>query len=93
MIIEPGTRFQRLGSASGHEADGSLRVTAVDGALIVLNPTAAALWELLDGQTTVDEVVTAATALFAGSPQTIRDDIFSTLEELGSRSLLARSQP
>jgi len=88
MTIEPGTTFRRRGSAAGHEPDGSLRVLSDEGAVVVLNTTAAALWELLDGRTTVDEVVTAATELFAGPPETIRRDIESTLDELRGLALL-----
>jgi hypothetical protein len=87
MTIEPDTTFHRRGTAGRHAPDGSLPVTSDEG-VVVLNPTAAALWELLDGRTTVDEVVTAATELFAGPPDTIRQDIVTTLNELRGRGLL-----
>jgi hypothetical protein len=64
-------------------------VTSEAGAVVVLNPTAAALWELLDGQTTVDELVSAATSLFSGSPEDIRRDIEATLGAMREQQLLA----
>lgn len=89
MTIEPDKTYQRRGVPSPHQPDGSLRVTSDAGAQVVLNPTAAALWELLDGRTTVDEVVVAATSLFSGSPEDIRRDILTTLDTLQQESLLS----
>jgi hypothetical protein len=88
MTIESHHMPQRQGTPAPHASDGSLSVTAPTGTQIVLNPTAAALWELLDGATTVDELVQAATSLFSGSPDEIRRDIVAALDELGRQELL-----
>lgn len=87
MTVEPQDTPLRRGMAQQRDPEGSLRVTAPTGAVVVLNPTAAALWELLDGQTTVEEVLTAATSLFAGSPGTIRREIEDTLRRLREQQL------
>jgi hypothetical protein len=89
MTIEPDDTFTRRGTPALHEPDGSLRVTADTGTQTVLNPTAAAIWELLDGETTVDEVVVAATSLFAGPAADIRQDILTTLGTMREQRLLA----
>jgi hypothetical protein len=89
MTIEAGETPLRRGTAAAHDPDGSLRVTSDSGAVVVLNPTAAALWELLDGQTTVDEVVTAATSLFAASGDDIRDDIVTIIAEMRVQKLVS----
>ena len=80
---------RRRGTPSTRDTEGSLSVRSDQGATVVLNPTAAALWELLDGQTTVDELVVAATSLFSSSGDDIRRDIFRTLDELRRQDLLA----
>lgn len=68
--------------------DGSVVVTTESGATIELNATAAALWVLCDGTTTIGEIVRAAQRFFAGSPEAIERDILRTLTELSQRDLL-----
>ena len=70
---------------------GKQRVRLVDPqgrTLHVLNGTALALWELCDGETTVDEMVEAACALFDGDEQTVRLDIEATVDRFTSAGLL-----
>ena len=73
---------------SGAAEDGSLTLGRADGELVVLNDTASALWALCDGQTTVAEIVRAATHLFGASESTIEADIRNALEDLRQRNLI-----
>ena len=87
--VDPDRRYTRLGTPEGRDPDGSLTVRSAEGREVVLNPTAAALWELCDGSTTVDEMVEATTSLFSGSSDRIRQDVVETLYRLEDEQLLA----
>lgn len=52
------------------------------GARLLLNDTAAAAWELCDGQTRVAEIVGAMGELYSASLATIERDVWSALREL-----------
>jgi hypothetical protein len=47
-----------------------------------LDATAAALWELCDGETTTEEIVTAVCEVWAVDPETARHDIQAALGRL-----------
>lgn len=55
---------------------------------VTLNPTALALWELCDGQTSVDEMVTAVCAVFAIEPARARADVEVALAEMRAAGML-----
>lgn len=78
------------GTVLRQDADGrySLRSGAggCDGYL--LNETALALWELCDGETTLQEMVSALSELFSADPQRIRQDVIDVLSELEQAQLL-----
>jgi len=77
-------------SVQAGRPDGSVAVSTAHGEVVELNETAAALWVLCDGQTSVGEIVTAATSLFEGPPESIRHDIVTLLDELEHSGLLDR---
>ncbi|MHB1801823.1 MAG: PqqD family protein [Actinomycetes bacterium] len=58
---------------------------------LVLNDTALALWELCDGQTSVQEMVDAVCALFAGPPERLRADVLDALDRLTDSGMLVWS--
>ncbi len=58
----------RTDAQANRGPDGSLRLSGDTGEVVELSATAAALWALCDGETTVGEIVTAATTLFGGPP-------------------------
>jgi hypothetical protein len=65
--------------------DGVAYLNDSDGAqLLALNDTAAALWELCDGRTSVDEMAAAAASLFDASPERISADVAETVSRLRS---------
>ncbi len=78
----PGTRLeQRRG-----------RVVVCDAGrhvMLSLNESAAALWELCDGSTTIEEMVLAICEVSSVSPDKARDDVERTLAEFHRAGLLA----
>lgn len=60
------------------------------GALVVINTTAQAVWELCDGTTSVPEMVQALSILFDASEQAIREDVTAALVELGRCGLVVQ---
>lgn len=69
-------RPRRLGEAEGDA------VATPAGARLLLNDTAAAVWELCDGQTQVVEIVAAMGELYSASLATIERDVWAALREL-----------
>jgi PqqD family protein of HPr-rel-A system len=60
------------------------------GAVHLLNATALAIWELCDGETTVEEMVSAICGL-SGLPRDVVDeDVGRILEEFGQARILVR---
>ncbi len=68
--------------------DGSMIVTSAAGTAVSLNATAAALWLLCDGETSVAEIVTAATSFFVAPADTISGDVAQALDALAAQGLL-----
>lgn len=58
------------------------------GSVYRLNPTALAVWELCDGQTTLEEAASALAELTDQSPQEITQDIRRTVDELTELGLV-----
>lgn len=56
--------------------------------LCVLNETASALWELCDGETTIDEMVHAVCVVCDVDRERALDDIARTLSELSTAGLI-----
>ena len=68
--------------------DGPLRLVGQDGTQHTLNPTARALWDLCDGQTTVDEMVWAVCRIFSTDRDTASLDVERILADLVDLDLL-----
>lgn len=58
------------------------------GAVVSLDPLALALWEMCDGETTVQEMTTASCALFDAPHDTVERDITRVLAALEEQLLL-----
>lgn len=58
-------------------------------AKVALNPTALALWELCDGMTDVDEMVSAVCRLFAVDREGARNDVECALADMQSAGVIA----
>lgn len=69
--------------------DRHARLVGPDGChLYALNDTALALWELCDGETTITEMVEAASAIFDVSGDAARRDIDAVIQQLIDAGLL-----
>lgn len=72
------------------DPDGSSMLLVPESAL-VLNPSAAAALELVDGTRTVGEIADAIVERFDVEPQQAREDLSGLLDRLAERSLLRSS--
>ena len=54
----------------------------------VLNETALALWQLCDGETTVEEMITAAAGLFDADRARLQWDLMVALTDMHQRQLI-----
>ena len=70
------------------DGEATLLVVLPDDAGVVLDPTALALWELCDGETTVQEMTLAVCALYDATPETVEPDITGVLVRLEAAGLL-----
>ena len=71
------------------ERDDLAVLTRPTGPAYEVNDTALALWELCDGSTRVEEMVDAASELFAAPRQSLERDVLLALDELASDGLIA----
>lgn len=76
-------RPRRTDTVAVSHLSGGAIVRARSGDL-VLNPTALALWELCDGETDVDEMISAVCTLFALDRARASADVRQALAELVS---------
>ncbi len=54
----------------------------------VINSSAARIWELCDGRTTLNDIVTAFASAYRIEPERVRDDVVSVLTAFGELHLL-----
>jgi pyrroloquinoline quinone biosynthesis protein D len=80
-----------------HRAGASIRQDGAHAVLVErsgehlhrLNPTALAIWELCDGETTVPEMIAAASELFAAAAvEQLKNDVVGVLQQLTSAGLV-----
>ena len=79
---------RRAGIDLRRESDRAILVDLSGAPRCELNDTAAALWELCDGTTTVEEMVLAIGVLAAEPEATIRADVTRALIDLRGASVL-----
>lgn len=68
--------------------DGARLVDGQGRSVWALNATALALWELCDGETSVEEMVGAVAALFSADEELMRHDLEETFDQLSRAGLL-----
>jgi len=56
----------------------------------LLNPTAVLVWRLLDGATSIEELIMQLSEIFAADPQVVQDDVRRLVSELEREELLER---
>lgn len=69
------------------DGDGSAMLLVPESALVLNRPAAAAL-ELVNGERTLDEIVTAIVERFEVSAQSAREDLAGLFERLAERGFL-----
>lgn len=88
--LPPGIRPHRVPGVTLDSAGEHTVVRSRDGEQsYALNDTAAALWEICDGQTTREEMVAAVCALFDADPAGLAADVDQALLTMNSLGLLA----
>ena len=70
------------------EGDQTAIYDPESGTLYALNPSALALWELCDGQTTADEMAEALSELTGTDSSTARHQVVNTLTQLADQHLI-----
>ena len=87
-----GLRPLRRGASSAVALDDNLALyDEVGQFLILLNTSAATVWELCDGATTVDEMVHALTRVHPDQAVEIREDVRQTVGKLAELGLVIDS--
>lgn len=87
MPLDRDATPRRADLVAERRGDGSVLVdTGTDQ--VELNAEAAALWSLCDGETRVQEIVEATTALFGGPEDVIRADVVATMDRLKQQGLI-----
>ena len=82
----PGVRFERRGKRA--------LISDIDQSKILSrNPSAAAVWELCDGRTTIDEMVMAICEVTSVRPDQARQDVEMTIATLEGAGFLAFNSP
>ncbi len=61
--------------------------------LILLNASAAAVWERCDGTTTLDDLACALAAAYPGAPAEIAEDVRLTVDKLVELGLVVDARP
>ncbi len=87
---------RRQGAAAVELDDNVALYDEVGQLLILLNPSAAAVWELCDGRTTLDEMVRElADALGANGADaaTMSEDVRLTVRKLADLGLVVDAEP
>lgn len=84
----------RRAGASGIELDDNLAVyDEVGQLLILLNTSAAAVWEHCDGRTTVDDMTRALADAHGAEADDIAEDVRRTVAKLAELGLVDRAGP
>lgn len=83
----------RLEGAAAVELDGNVAIyDDVGQMLIMLNSSAAVIWECCDGSTTVDEMVRDLAAAHPDDAAVIGEDVRQTLRKLAELGLVTDAE-
>lgn len=87
---DASTRPLRLAGFSAVELDENVALYDEAGQLLILlNPSAAAVWELCDGATPLDEMVRVLSDAHLGPADEIAQDVRQTVRKLAELGLVA----
>ena len=76
---------------SNEMEDGTVIVSRQDGRLSVVNEVGAFIWELIDGQNSVEFIVSQVVDHFDVSTDVARADVVTFLQALSDRDLVTKS--
>jgi len=89
MPLDSTRKPLRRHDLSVSESEGVFHVVDQSGTpLFRLNDTARALWDVCDGETSIDEIISAAGQLFAAPTPVLRADVIQGIEEFYAMGLL-----
>ena len=71
--------------------DSALLLDPASGSYFSLSDVGARVWELCDGEHTLDEIADQLAAEYDAEPATIREDVRELLSELAGEGLLERT--
>jgi hypothetical protein len=87
--IDEQTVPRRRKGVSGEEIDGeSVLYDARNASLHLLNSSASAVWWLIDGVSSVEELAGELATRFDAAPETMRSDVVKLLGVLGEQHLV-----
>ena len=81
--------FQRPGLSTEHRGERALISDDEQTKVLSLNESAAAVWELCDGRTTIDEMVMAICQVTSVRPDQAREDVEMTIAKLERAGFVA----
>ena len=81
-MTSPIPPVRRRDGVRAENSEAGLVLIGVDGRSYALNPTAQALWELCDGDTTFEEIVEAVCEVSSTNREIIASDVRRLLHDL-----------
>lgn len=99
MTILLDSRYFPSENIVAREIEGELIIVPLvsgigdlDDELFTMNETGKAIWKLLDGKNSLDDVIAKITLEYDGLKETISQDVIGLVEELTNRGILVESQ-
>ena len=90
-MVDAQQRLVRQDGVLVQEAHGqTVLLRLADGSYYALDDVGAAVWDLVDGQRSVEEIITAIHAAFDAPADVIRTDVLAFTEDLLAEGLLQR---
>lgn len=82
--VEPAVVFARNPACfvREEEAEGGFLFNADTGKVSLMNPTAVGIWNLLDGERTVGDLVVALRGVFSDTPPDLEQQVWGHLQAL-----------
>ena len=88
-MLRPTDIFEKNGKIPWRLVEGeAILIDQDEGELLRLTPVGAAIWEALDGQRNVQEIIAHILETFEAEPKKIRRDVISFLKQLRRQGLV-----
>lgn len=87
--VHKNTRIKRKNDVISSQIDGeAVMMSLENGEYYGLNETGSYIWDALEQETTIDELVTGLTAQYDVDETTCRDEVTRLIEELNTKGLI-----